>query len=277
MTMIRLSGLGATVFASAVLLSMGCDSGGSTLPATGTDTNTGTSARGGSGNTTTATGGKSGTTTSSTGGAPANTGTGTGTTTGTSTGSCPTTLPTQSGTLTVTSGYVTAGSYKGYGFAYKGDKSNSTTCVAPVCGSTGCTPAFGTSSLCAVGTVTADSTYNSVAGVGFNLNQTQAGGTPGTVAAPATITVGAYLDTATMAYARIQIVDAAGTAYCVKEGTWTSGTAIPITTFNSACWDTTTAGATALAAGAQIQSVHILIPSDATANHPFSMCLLSVQ
>ncbi len=277
MTMIRLSGLGATVFASAVLLSMGCDSGGSTLPATGTGTGTGTgtstTSTGGAGSTTTATGGKSGTTTSSTGGAP----TTTSTTTGTTTGSCPTALPTATGTLSVVSGYVTAGTYAGYGFAYKGDKSNATTCVAPVCGTTGCTPVFGTSALCAVGTVTADSTYNSVAGVGFNLKQTSAGEAPGSVAEPATITVGAQLDTATMAYARIQIVDSTGAAYCVKEGTWSSGTAIPIGSFNATCLDTTDPKAKAMTAGTLIQSVHILIPSDATADHPFNMCLTGVS
>lgn len=110
----------------------------------------------------------------------------------TSTVTCNTlTLPTASGSLTVTSGYVTQGTLKGYGFSWMSDKPSSGTCVIPACGTSGCLPAFGNSALCAAGIVAPDSTYNTNAAVGMNLNQSIAGGTPGTIAAPASITVSA--------------------------------------------------------------------------------------
>ena len=99
------------------------------------------------------------------------------------------TVPQSTGTLTVASTYVTTGTLQGYGFTWVGSGSNSTTCITPTCGSTGCSPAFGTTALCAAGDVTADTTYNSIVGIGFNVNQPTTGGTAGSVAAPSSITV----------------------------------------------------------------------------------------
>ena len=279
MAMIRLSGLDLTLVGSAMLLAfMGCDSGGTTTgpgqggnnAGVGGDTSVGvhtggsvTVGVGGSGNTGNPGQGGSG-----------NTG---------NTPSCGSVLPTATGSLSVTSGYVTVGTLKGYGFAWKGDKSNASTCVIPTCGSTGCTPAFGTSALCATGVVAADTTFNSIAGVGFNFNQSQAGGTGSemTVSAPANVVVDAQLGSGTGdSNARIQIVSGVGATaknYCVKEGTWSSGTPIPITSFNTSCWDTTLAGAEPLAAGAAITSIDIVIPSADVSDRPFAVCLKNVQ
>ena len=113
-------------------------------------------------------------------------------------------------------------------------------------------------------------------GIGFNLNQDSAGATNGTVSAPANIVVTTVLSGsgAGNAVARVQITDTgSATSWCVDAGKWTSGVAIPITSFNTACWDNS---GTYLTAGAAIQAVHITIPSDATADRPFAICLAGV-
>jgi hypothetical protein len=124
--------------------------------------------------------------------------------------------------------------------------------------------------------VLADTSYNSVVGVGFNLNQDSAGAMNGTVAAPANITVvsttfGAAVGNASI---RVQITDAgASTSWCVEAGKWTSGVPIPITSFNTACWDNS---GTYLPAGASIQAIHLVVASDAMMTRSFSFCLAGV-
>jgi hypothetical protein len=178
------------------------------------------------------------------------------------------------GTLTVSSGYVTTGTLQGYAFTWVGSSSNSTTCITPSCGTAGCTPAFGANALCAAGVVTADATNSSVVGVGFYLNQPIDGSTGGSVAAPPFVTLIVTKGTSAGDLAlRVQIVDAAGSTYCVEAGQWSSGIAIPIGSFNSSCWDGT---GTPLTAGTPITSINIVIPSDATTNRPFADCLAGV-
>lgn len=285
MALNRITGLGMVVLGSSMLLALACDSGGTTASpgnssAGGSSSqNTGTgpsNATGGAPVTGNGTGGAS-VISGSTGGAkPTSTTGGSGTTT-TQPAACQSlTPPTGTGTLGVSSGYVTAGSYKGYGFTWVGDKSlKDSTCVTPTCGDTGCKPAFGATSLCAAGVVAADPDYNSIVGIGFNLNQASSGAnTPGTVPAGSSVTVGATLGSGTGdAAARIQLSVLEGTTevpYCAEAGSWTSNTAIDITSFNTACWDNS---GTALAAGANIVAVHIVVPSNATAANDFSICL----
>jgi len=76
--------------------------------------------------------------------------------------------------------------------------------------------------------------------------------------------------------ARIQVV-APGSPkvnYCVKENTWSSGTPIPISSFNTACWD---GSGTALTSSVQLESIDITIPSENISPRPFSVCLAGVQ
>jgi len=278
MALNRITGLGMVVLGSSMLLAVACDSGGTTT----SPSNAGGSANSGAGGNA-ATGGTSSpsnTISGSTGGKATTTTTaaatgGTSTSTSSTGPTCPASItqPTATGQLQISNGYVTAGSYAGYGFTWTGKNSIGDTCVTPKCGTASCSPSFGTSALCGAGVVAADTTYGSVIGIGFNLKQTSAGGTPGSVAAGSTVTVGATLGTGTGDQnARVQIVDAAGNNYCVASGAWTSGTAIDITQFNTSCWDTTLAGATALSAGTDIVSVDIIVPSDSTTERPFSIC-----
>ncbi len=187
-------------------------------------------------------------------------------------------VPTATGSISVASGYVTAGTYKGYGFTWVGENSiMDSTCVTPKCGDAGCSPAFGATALCGAGVVAADPDYNSIVGVGFNLNQAASGAnTPATVAAGSSVTVGVSFDDASKtgnAAARIQLsVVEGGTevSYCVEAGSWAPGSAVDITAFNTACWDDS---GTFLAAGAEVVAVHVVVPSDSTAERPFGLCL----
>jgi hypothetical protein len=175
----------------------------------------------------------------------------------------------------VTSGYVTTGKLKGYGYTYIGNASNQETCVVPVCGITGCSPSFGASALCAAGVVGADWAYDSLVGVGFNLNQSPTTGDPGVIPAPATITIGALFAGATSGseYVRVQLVDGQGTAYCVEANAWAPGVPIDISSFNTRCWDVSGEG---LFEGTPIGELHLIVPSDALSDRPFAFCLLDV-
>jgi len=175
------------------------------------------------------------------------------------------------GSLSISSGYVTTGILHGYGFTWIGDKSNANTCIVPVCGVTGCTPAFGATALCAAGVVAADATYNSVAGLGFNVNQSATGNEALPVSATAGISVGVVISASAGDFAmRVQVVDSTGTAYCVETGSWCIECPISITSFNTTCWDGR--GAT-LTSGASIVSIHVIVPSDPFEDRPFSFCL----
>ena len=190
-----------------------------------------------------------------------------------------------SGNLVVAStSYTTAGNLHGFGYTWSNFSSSATSkpCIAPTCTGTTCTPRFSSpTAVCAAGTVEADSTYLSLVGLGMNLNQTDAGGTPDSVPAPASITVTTVLDSATLGYARIQLIsgssgsDAAVTTYCVEAGQWKSGTPIPITKFNTKCWLPTGNG-TALTVGTGLTAIYILIPCDGVDARPFSMCLTGI-
>ena len=185
------------------------------------------------------------------------------------------TPPTAAGTLTISSGYVTTGTLEGLGYTAVGMHNNSTTCVVPSCDTTGCQPAFGTSALCAAGIVTADTTYNSVVYIGFNLNQPAAGATLGSIAAPPSITVTVVKGAGTGdSNARVIVIDASGTSYCVDGGGWKSGVAIPISSFNTFCWDPT--NGKDLVIGTRLTQLNIVVTSDATADQDFSICLTGV-
>jgi hypothetical protein len=182
-------------------------------------------------------------------------------------------VPTDTGvtgsTLSVSGTYVTAGSLHGYGWVRR----------AP---GTAISQANTSNALCMTGTVGADPTLETFVAIGFNLNEL-AGGYKGSVAAPSSITVVATVDTGSGGQgARIQLnpslpagsVGLAPLNYCVDAGDWTSGTAIPITSFNTGkCMDQTSNAE--LAAGTQIEAISLVVQSAATAIS-FSVCLSGV-
>jgi hypothetical protein len=185
-------------------------------------------------------------------------------------------IPTASGSLTVSSGYVTSGQLHGFGFAYRGTSSNSTTCIYPDCTEAGCTPAFRDgSAICATGIVTKDSSYNSVAGLGVYVNQRQADSAISYLTIPKSITIGTYTgNSAANAYLRVSVIDTSGNDYCVDAGDWESGTPIPITLFNTACWNGSGESASA---STRVKEVAVYVFSSATADRSFNYCVTDIR
>jgi hypothetical protein len=274
MALNRITGLGMVVLGSSMLLAVACDSGGTTTPSNAGGSSS-VSGQGGSGTT----GGTSSANTAisgSTGGKTSTSGATGGTSAATTSAgvTCPSSItpPTAKGSLSVSSGYVTAGTYAGYGFTWVGDKSLGDTCITPKCGTTGCVPSFGATALCGAGVVAPDADYSSITGIGFNLKQPSAGGDAGSVTAGSTVTVGVTLGTGDGDQAaRVQLVDSDGNNYCAANGSWSSGSPIDIATFNTACWDGS--GTSPVAGTTKIVSVHIVVPADSTVERPFSICL----
>ena len=178
-------------------------------------------------------------------------------------------MPTATGSLSVLSnGYVSSTYYEGFAYTWVGGKSISSTCITPNCGSGTCTPAFGSSALCAAGSLPGDTTYNSVVGFGLNLYQANSLGAPQqTISAPSSLTV-SFTKSGT-AQLRIQISNST-TSWCYDLSARTSPTTISISSFNTACWDPTTG--TYLTAGTAIQSIDMVVPSGLSAV-TFADCL----
>jgi hypothetical protein len=196
------------------------------------------------------------------------------TTGGTAATSCAWTIPTQTCNLAIdTKGYITAGSLNGYTFAWKSETSNGTTSVNSPCISTNCAPPSVTSAICVTGNVTADTTFHSAAGLGFYLSQ-NSGGTVGATAIPNSITITTYAGSGTgNSFLRVQLTDNVGNDYCVMENTWVSGASIPITRFNTACWNNSGTYATS---SMPFQELDLIVPSTGSGDRPFDFCLLDV-
>ena len=219
--------------------------------------------------------------------------------------SCDGGVPTAEGGLVVDDNYVTVGSLHGYAaaWAWVGSTSSAIACAAPTCTVpdsfqfapingegvapltsevVSCSPAFPPTALCTAGAVTADPTYLSTAGLGFNFSQ-DTGGDAGadassvdgiTIDQSITITVEKSGALAGNSALRVELTDSNGHYYCALEGKWTSGVAIPITKFNTHCWDNSGTFATP---DMLFRRVDILVPSSASVDQPFAYCLTNVS
>jgi cellulose 1,4-beta-cellobiosidase len=219
--------------------------------------------------------------------------------------SCDGGMPTAEGGLVVDDNYVTVGSLHGYAaaWAWVGSTSSAIACAAPTCTVpdsfqfapingegvapltsevVSCSPAFPPTALCTAGAVTADPTYLSTAGLGFNFSQ-DTGGDGGadansvdgiTIGQSITITVEKSGALAGNSALRVELTDSNGHYYCAIEGKWTSGVAIPITKFNTHCWDNSGTFATP---EMLFRRVDILVPSSASVDQPFAYCLTNVS
>ena len=179
------------------------------------------------------------------------------------------------GMVVASNGYVTSYYSTATGFAYTWVGTGSivpATCIVPSCTTAGCSPSFGANAICAAGKVAGDSTYSSVVGFGFNLMQANTStDAPTMVSAPSYMTF--YYTKSGTGQLRLQISN--GTkSWCFDTlGVNYSGFSIPISEFNTACWDNS---GTYLTSGTSIQSVELIIPSGLSAV-TFSDCLLDVK
>jgi len=219
--------------------------------------------------------------------------------------SCDGGVPSVEGELVVNDNYVTVGSLHGYAAAWTwvGSTSKAIACAAPTCTApdslqvvpipgegaapmtseaVSCSPAFPPAALCTAGTVTADPTFFSAAGLGFNFSQdtgsdggVDANSVDGiTIRKSITIAVEKSGALAGNSALRVQLTDSDGHFYCALDGTWTSGVPIPITQFNSHCWNNSGTFATP---STPFRRVDILVPSRAATDGPFAYCLTNVS
>jgi cellulose 1,4-beta-cellobiosidase len=234
--------------------------------------------------------------------------------------SCDGGVPTAEGKLAVTNNYVTAGGLHGYASAWTwvGSDSKATACISPSCRApkalpiaaewgngfspqtdeaVSCAPAFPPSSLCTAGSVTADPTFNQVAGIGFNFNQEigidgrvdgGAGvdsGTLGmdgsTTTAAGTITIGKSITVSVErsgtllgnSALRLQLTDENNNLFCYG-GQVSSGTVIPIGKFSTKCWNN---AGTFPTPSTRFKRVDVLVPGSASTEEAFAFCLTNVS
>lgn len=236
-------------------------------------------------------------------------------------------VPAAQGTLKISDNYVTAGTLHGYAaaWAWVGGGSKAMACATPTCTAPGslqviptmgngvaaltaepvsCWPVFPPSALCTAGTVTADPTYNQVAGVGFNLNQHGPAVDGGVDADPGVgadggwaLDGGAAIDadptgplgsisiansvtvsiekSGTLAgntALRLQLADVNNNFYCFA-GPLKSGVPIPVERFNTKCWDNSGSFATP---STRFKRVDVIVPGSASTDAPFAYCLTGV-
>jgi hypothetical protein len=175
-----------------------------------------------------------------------------------------------------TDGYITAGSWSGYGFT--ATDLGAATIVPDCSGAAGCMPVFSANDFCMHGTVTGRVDYTGFAMLGWNLNQAAAtGATPGTWPVPAsgglTVTV---VNTPPSTALRVQLQ---GTNPHDSADRWcaplTNGQTIAWTDFKTNCY----VGGTpqnALTPGTMLQQGSILVPGLQT-DLPFDVCLIDIQ
>jgi hypothetical protein len=258
----------------------GSDATGGKTGATGGKTGATGGKTGATGGKTSATGGK----TSATGGAATggdgsvtdtggNAGTG-GATAAVTTASATTCTFDSSGTLAVTSKYVAAGTCGGYAYTY----ANGTATIAPACTSTGCTPELDAAKICASGEVPPSATYANTAGIGFSIFQSRTGD-PTPLKLTGTNLVVNITNNATSSTLRVQLTqDTTGTldAFCYDISGKTGAITIPLSSFNTKCYDSPPDG-TALTAAKGVYAIEINAPcAAATTTNTYDFCVNSV-
>jgi hypothetical protein len=222
---------------------------------------------------------------------------------------CDVEMPTAEGRFSIADNFVTIGSLHGFASAWTwvGSDSNATACATPTCSAPGslkigtvpdegaaplttepvtCVPGFAPSALCIAGAITKDPTYQSVAALGFNLQEAppvEAGTDAGpseasldaiTIPTSIAITVQKFGSGSGNNALRLQLTDSNDHYFCALEGTWSSAQPIPITHFNSKCWDNSGTYATPTMS---FKRVDVLVPSSAPVDRSFAFCLTEIS
>jgi hypothetical protein len=174
---------------------------------------------------------------------------------------------TAAGTPTITnSGYVTVSAgtvvLVGYVSSYEGGSGSSITL------------SYGPNSFCASGTVAANSTYNSWAGAGFNVNQTQggSGSSSSLVLSGSTVSI-SYVNNAGSTL-EFQLYDGSNFwCYYLPPSTSATTATIPFSSLNTACWNNSGSSFTS---GTPITAVQLVVPGSASSATPFDFCFLGL-
>lgn len=169
-------------------------------------------------------------------------------------------------------GYVSAGPWDGYSFV---GHDTDTTCGGQVtsastaCATSPCSTGEGE----LWGTIAECSDYGSYASLGWNVNQTTSGGSPGTWAVPSSGGVTLTFTNPDSAPTRLVLSDASGDSWCAPI---TSGAEVLWSSFTTQCYSQTGPG-TSLPAGTQIQQASLFVPGSASSATPFDICIQNIQ
>jgi hypothetical protein len=128
--------------------------------------------------------------------------------------------------------------------------------------------------------VTGDPTFYQVAGIGFNFNQ-DAGTDGGTTSALGTINIGNSITVSVTksgsllgnSALRVQLTDANNKFYCYG-GQVQSGVPIPISQFNTTCWNNMGESATS---SMLFKRVDVQVTGSVSTDEPFAFCLTNVS
>jgi len=132
---------------------------------------------------------------------------------------------------------------------------------------------YGATSFCASGVVGANETFNSWATAGFNVDQTQ-----GTQATAKTLLLSA--SSITLAFSNqggsplmMQLIDQGYNYWCYPLTGASSPATIPLSSFNSQCWDDS---GQAFTPGTPILAIQLEVPGSDSADTPYSFCFFGM-
>jgi hypothetical protein len=133
---------------------------------------------------------------------------------------------------------------------------------------------YGSTSFCAAGSVGVNSAYQSWAGAGFNVNQspTDEGGAAASLALDASQLTLTFSNAAGSPL-EIQLIDNSFRYWCYILTNVASPAVIPLSSFNSACWDDS---GLAFTPGTEIQAIQLIVPGSASSTTPFDFCFLGL-
>jgi hypothetical protein len=132
---------------------------------------------------------------------------------------------------------------------------------------------YGSSSFCASGTVGENGAYQSYAGAGFNVDQAQssAGGSVSPLLLSGTSMT---LSFANYDDSPLELQLTSGSTYwCYELEGLRSPAVIPLTSFNTQCWDN---GGDAFVPGTAITAIDLVVPGSASVSTPYGFCFLGL-
>ncbi|MDP9151217.1 MAG: hypothetical protein M3O36_14915 [Myxococcota bacterium] len=133
---------------------------------------------------------------------------------------------------------------------------------------------YGATSFCASGTVGENSAYQSYAGAAFAVNQarTSTGGSVSPLLLSGTSITVRFANYGNSPL-EIQLVDGRNISWCYSLPPSSSVATVPLTSFNTRCWDNSGAS---FAPGSAITAMQLVVPGSATSVTPFNFCFLGL-
>jgi hypothetical protein len=132
---------------------------------------------------------------------------------------------------------------------------------------------YGSSSFCASGIVGENGAYQSYAGAGFDVDQAQssAGGSVSSLLLTGTDTTVSFVN---YDDSPLELQLTSGSTYwCYELGQSRSPAVIPLTSFNTQCWDD---GGDAFVPGTAITAIDLVVPGSANVSTPYGFCFLGL-